>query len=93
MYIVSVSSFVYLIALIYVFHYQVQVDEDPTQYFEAIYVHPKDIKHRLIVIPHGGPHGVCNITYSPFWEFMLNAGFGLLMVNYRGSIGEFIRMD
>lgn len=67
---------------------QVTVDGDQTQYFESIYVHPKGKKHRLVVIPHGGPHGISNLTYSPFYEFLLNCGFGLLLVNYRGSIGE-----
>lgn len=67
---------------------QMNVDGDPTQYCEAIYVYPKETKHRLVVIAHGGPHGVSSVTHSPFSEFLLNAGFGLLMVNYRGSIGE-----
>ncbi|OQR72988.1 acylamino-acid-releasing enzyme-like [Tropilaelaps mercedesae] len=66
---------------------QLRPDEDQTQYFEAIYVYPKATKHCLIVMPHGGPHAMSSIAYRPDCEFLLNAGYGVLLINYRGSLG------
>jgi acylaminoacyl-peptidase len=57
---------------------------------------PNDGDHLpLVVRPHGGPHSI----YCASWPFreitlLLNAGFAVLLVNYRGSIGfgdKFVR--
>uniref|UniRef100_A0A3P8UQU2 acylaminoacyl-peptidase n=1 Tax=Cynoglossus semilaevis TaxID=244447 RepID=A0A3P8UQU2_CYNSE len=59
--------------------------------FEAFLLKPKEVqegvKLPLIVSPHGGPH----LLYMSEWilsaAFLCKIGFGLLMVNYRGSRG------
>ncbi|KAK9064601.1 hypothetical protein SSX86_015983 [Deinandra increscens subsp. villosa] len=57
---------------------------------EAIYVSSKS-KHEdcdpLIVILHGGPHGVSLSSFSKTSGYLASIGFSLLIVNYRGSIG------
>ena len=44
--------------------------------------------HRMIVLPHGGPHGIRD-QWNYDWEVQLlaNRGFAVLQVNYRGSGG------
>jgi dipeptidyl aminopeptidase/acylaminoacyl peptidase len=44
--------------------------------------------HPLIVLPHGGPHGVRDV-WSFDWEAQLfaNRGYAVLQVNFRGSAG------
>ena len=43
----------------------------------------------MIVLPHGGPHSVSTASFVPELGGFLcgQAGYALLMVNYRGSIG------
>lgn len=42
----------------------------------------------LIVMPHGGPHGIRDRwTYSPEIQFLASRGYGVLQVNFRGSGG------
>ncbi|KAL8265639.1 hypothetical protein R6Q59_002983 [Mikania micrantha] len=57
---------------------------------EAIYVCSKS-KHEdcdpLIVILHGGPHGVSLSSFSKTLGFLASIGYSLLIVNYRGSLG------
>ncbi|KAI3695684.1 hypothetical protein L1987_78683 [Smallanthus sonchifolius] len=57
---------------------------------EAIYVSSKS-KHEdcdpLIVILHGGPHGVSLSSFSKTSGFLASIGYSLLIVNYRGSLG------
>ncbi|TKR33801.1 S9 family peptidase [Luteimonas gilva] len=40
----------------------------------------------LIVLPHGGPHGVSDVWgFDPDAQFFASRGYGVLQVNYRGS--------
>ncbi|KAL0457100.1 UNVERIFIED_CONTAM: Acylamino-acid-releasing enzyme, partial [Sesamum latifolium] len=59
--------------------------------FEAICVSPKckkpDLRDPLIVILHGGPHDVSVSSFTKSSAFLASLGFGLLLVNYRGSLG------
>ncbi|XP_018575043.1 acylamino-acid-releasing enzyme [Anoplophora glabripennis] len=64
---------------------------DSVSSFNAIYVGPKNGNEKsvpLIVWPHGGPHSAfanyCIMEASLFASF----GFGILFINYRGSIGS-----
>lgn len=42
----------------------------------------------LVVIPHGGPHGVMPTLFVPAYAFLCaTQGFGVLHVNFRGSTG------
>jgi len=43
----------------------------------------------MIVLPHGGPHSLSTASYLPEMGGFLcgHAGYALLMVNYRGSVG------
>jgi acylaminoacyl-peptidase len=41
----------------------------------------------LLLIPHGGPHSAHICNWNIQYEFLLNLGYTLLLVNYRGSIG------
>ena len=49
----------------------------------------------LIVIPHGGPHGIRDVwTFDPEAQFLAHHGYAVLQVNFRGSGGygrEFLR--
>lgn len=43
----------------------------------------------LVVIPHGGPHGVVPTVFVPAYAFLsATQGFAVLHVNFRGSTGE-----
>ncbi|XP_011091099.1 acylamino-acid-releasing enzyme-like isoform X2 [Sesamum indicum] len=59
--------------------------------FEAICVSPKckkpELHYPLIVILHGGPHDVSVSSFTKSSAFLASLGFGLLIVNYRGSLG------
>ncbi|OIW07711.1 hypothetical protein TanjilG_19654 [Lupinus angustifolius] len=59
--------------------------------FEAIFVTSgsknKDVLNPLIVILHGGPQDVSLSHFSKSWAFLSSAGYSLLIVNYRGSLG------
>ncbi|XP_023312037.1 acylamino-acid-releasing enzyme-like [Anoplophora glabripennis] len=64
---------------------------DTVRSFNAIYVGPNERTEKyvpLIVWPHDGPH----CAFANFWmmEVILFArfGFGILFINYRGSIGS-----
>jgi dipeptidyl aminopeptidase/acylaminoacyl peptidase len=44
--------------------------------------------HPMVVIPHGGPHGVRDGWYfDPEVQLLANRGFAVLQVNFRGSSG------
>ncbi|KAI6222100.1 Acylamino-acid-releasing enzyme [Aphelenchoides besseyi] len=64
--------------------------EENVQY-EGILITPKtknDEKIPLIVRPHGGPHGVsCATWLLSECTLPLSQGYGVLFVNYHGSIG------
>jgi dipeptidyl aminopeptidase/acylaminoacyl peptidase len=43
----------------------------------------------LVVMPHGGPFGAADSqTFSPRVQFLVNRGYAVLRVNYRGSGGS-----
>lgn len=50
---------------------------------------PTGQKVPLILLPHGGPHGIADVW---FWDanaqFLASRGYGVLQVNYRGSGGR-----
>ncbi|XP_026868193.2 acylamino-acid-releasing enzyme isoform X1 [Electrophorus electricus] len=70
-------------------------EEDNSQYpgldYEAILLKPKDVTEKtklpLIVNPHGGPHSVIVAEWLLSPAVFCSVGFGVLLVNYRGSIG------
>ncbi|XP_071446546.1 acylamino-acid-releasing enzyme-like [Hetaerina americana] len=69
-----------------IFHLQ---GSDTGEAFSAIYYGPMDLKQvPLIVMPHGGPHSSFTCEYSATTTFFGLLGFGMLMVNYRGSTGN-----
>ena len=41
----------------------------------------------LIVWPHGGPHSVLTTDFKTVVMFFCQLGYGILFVNYRGSLG------
>ena len=41
----------------------------------------------LIVWPHGGPHSVLTTDFKTIVMFFCQLGYGVLYVNYRGSLG------
>lgn len=41
----------------------------------------------LVVWPHGGPHSAFANTFSLEASLFLSLGFGIIFINYRGSIG------
>lgn len=47
-----------------------------------------DRPYPLIVLPHGGPHGIADTWgYDPEVQLFANRGYAVLQVNYRGSGG------
>ncbi|XP_060787677.1 acylamino-acid-releasing enzyme isoform X2 [Neoarius graeffei] len=70
-------------------------EEDNKQYpgldFDAILLKPKDAnegaKVPLVVKPHGGPHSVIVTEWFLSSAVLCQMGFGVLHVNYRGSLG------
>ncbi|KAI3357680.1 hypothetical protein L3Q82_016085 [Scortum barcoo] len=70
-------------------------EEDNSQYpgldFEALLIKPKEVKDGvklpLIVTPHGGPHSVIVAEWLLSSSVLCRMGFGILLVNYRGSLG------
>ncbi len=58
--------------------------------FNSIYIGPTEGevgKVPLIVWPHGGPHSVTLATFYRELTFFNALGYGVLLVNYRGSTG------
>jgi len=54
----------------------------------AFYAGPKDVTDGpLIVLPHGGPHGVTTTRFYNSVLFYAKLGYTILFVNYRGSLG------
>ena len=60
--------------------------------FSSIYIGPSatsdpEKKVPLILWPHGGPHSVITTSFMPDVYYFLMLGYGVLFVNYRGSLG------
>ncbi|XP_032431432.1 acylamino-acid-releasing enzyme-like isoform X2 [Xiphophorus hellerii] len=59
--------------------------------YEAVLMKPKEVKEGvklpLIVLPHGGPHSVVVAEWLLSTSVLCRMGFGVLLVNYRGSLG------
>lgn len=67
-----------------------QVDTSDVKEFNAVYIGPKTGAEKevpLIVWPHGGPHSVFTNNCALEISFLLNFGYALLLINYRGSLG------
>eukprot|EP00941_MAST-03F_sp_MAST-3F-sp1_P002397 g2397.t1 len=41
----------------------------------------------LIAYPHGGPHGAWSSNWMPHTAMLVASGFGVILINYRGSTG------
>ncbi|KAJ1815164.1 hypothetical protein LPJ56_002756, partial [Coemansia sp. RSA 2599] len=41
----------------------------------------------LVVMPHGGPHSTYTLDYNPLVAGLARMGFGVLLVNFTGSLG------
>lgn len=51
--------------------------------------HAPGVKLPLVVMPHGGPHGVADTWYfDDDAQFLASRGYAVLQVNYRGSSGR-----
>lgn len=61
----------------------------------GLYTAKDDATRPLVVIPHGGPHGIYDAWgYDPDAQFFASRGYGVLQVNFRGSGGrgaDFVR--
>ena len=59
--------------------------------FSSIYIGPETPvtgkKVPLILWPHGGPHSVIPTSFMSDVYYFLMLGYGVLFVNYRGSLG------
>ncbi|GMH70800.1 hypothetical protein TrST_g2610 [Triparma strigata] len=42
---------------------------------------------KIILVPHGGPHSVSPLFFSPALAWLANLGYCVVTCNYRGSIG------
>ena len=59
--------------------------------FNAIYAVPNTLSGRyipLVVDIHGGPHDMSTTSFQHRAKVFLKLGFAVLMINYRGSIGN-----
>ncbi|XP_057182837.1 acylamino-acid-releasing enzyme isoform X2 [Triplophysa rosa] len=69
--------------------------DDNSQYpaldFDALLLTPAEVtsgkKLALVVMPHGGPHSVLVSEWLLSTAVLCKMGFGVLLVNYRGSLG------
>ncbi|KAJ2710724.1 hypothetical protein H4R19_003609 [Coemansia spiralis] len=75
--------------------------EDSGSPLESILVYPQQHKHAarhfwpggsaaarpLVVMPHGGPHSTYTLDYNPLVAGLVRLGFGVLLVNFTGSLG------
>jgi len=60
----------------------------PDHVFTAHYIGPKSGEGvPLIVWPHGGPHSIITTDFKTIVMFFCQLGYGVLFVNYRGSLG------
>jgi len=51
--------------------------------------HAKDTRLPLVVLPHGGPHGIYDHWFfDPDAQFLASRGYAVLQVNFRGSEGR-----
>ncbi|KAJ2803544.1 hypothetical protein H4R21_001995, partial [Coemansia helicoidea] len=41
----------------------------------------------LVIVPHGGPHSTYTLDYNPLVAGLVRLGFGVLLVNFTGSLG------
>ena len=62
------------------------------EHFNAIFAQPNDSmsedeKRPLVVVLHDGPHGQSTRSYCRIMNTFVEMGMGVLLVNYRGSIG------
>jgi len=70
-------------------------EADSIYAFKAFHIGNTDANRPLIVWPHGGPHSVLAERFSRTAAYFNLAGFNILFVNYRGSLGfseEFTRV-
>ena len=61
------------------------------EHFTAIFAKPVTLSGRyipLVVDIHGGPHKMSSTDFQVRAKVFLKMGFAVLMVNYRGSIGN-----
>lgn len=68
--------------------YKLQTRDDATIY--AYLTRPDDSEgpFPMVVMPHGGPHGVRDYwSYDAYAQMMASRGYAVLQVNYRGSGG------
>lgn len=56
---------------------------------QSILAVPKNVNGPIpfIVHIHGGPNGLSELKYDHDMQFLLNRGYGVLQVNFRGSVG------
>ena len=63
------------------------------EHFNAIFAQPNDdlmsegAKRPLVVVLHDGPHGQSTRGYCRIMNTLVEMGVGVLLVNYRGSMG------
>nr|AYV89035.1 acylamino-acid-releasing enzyme-like [Tetranychus truncatus] len=60
------------------------------QIVTSILISPKELIDKpsaAILLPHGGPHGNFEASYYSSVAAMVEAGFKLILINYRGSTG------
>ena len=63
-------------------------DGQPLSGYLTMPTNPADQQGKLIVLPHGGPHGVRDYpSYSSEVQLLANRGYAVLQVNFRGSGG------
>ena len=61
------------------------------EHFSAIFAKPVTLSGRyipLVVDIHGGPHKMSSTDFQVRAKVFLKMGFAVLMINYRGSIGN-----
>jgi dipeptidyl aminopeptidase/acylaminoacyl peptidase len=67
----------------------IPINSTDSQQLEAFLTKPISVDHNtLLVMPHGGPIGVQETDYfNPNVQYLVNRGFTVLRVNFRGSSG------
>lgn len=69
---------------------QAAVEHDPYKTLDVgvLFYDSGERPSPLVVFPHGGPHQSSRLTFRPYVQYLVQRGYSVLQVNFRGSTGR-----